>query len=323
MNRASGHQPRHIARNLALAHELGTILRRFHQRGIGVVPMRGLVLAEQLYGDPTVRPCGDLDVLVRKGQLDQVKAVLSELDYRLCDRRPGFAQAFSYTWEFFKTQPIPIIIEPHWSLAYPPYTEQLDMDAVWRRCVPGRVCGVETWLLSPEDQLLNLCLHLVHHNGSAPLRWVSELDAILRKEQPALQWPQLLKTAQEAGVGRLVAQTLHRAQAMFETPLPEGIAEQCRAQHTLKQSLAGRVIDAADVPGKESLAAWFALKGWTAKWRYAVGLLFPSPEFMRLHYELSNRWQLVCWYVKRPAQLGLHALKGFFQLFRGSVRPWM
>ena len=303
-----------VAKNLALAHELAAILSRFRDRGIQAVPLRGPALAEQLYGDPTARPCGDLDLLVRKAQLDQVKAVLSELDYRLCDRRPGFAQAFSYTWEFFKTQPIPIIIEPHWSLAYPPYTEQLDMDAVWRRCVPGRACGVETWLLSPEDQLLNLCLHLVHHNGNAPRLWVSELDAILRKEQTALQWPQLLKTAQEAGVGRLVAQALHRTQAAFETPLPEGIVEQCRAQHTLRRSMAGRVLDAVDVPGKESLAAWFALKGWAAKWHYAGGLLFPSPEFMRLHYGLSTRWQVGLWYLRRVFQLGLSACKGFCQL---------
>ena len=84
--------------------------------------------------------------------------------------------------------------------------------------------------------------------------------------------------------------------------------------------MAGRVLDAVNVPGKESLAAWFALKGLRTQWRYAVGLLFPSPEFMRLHYGLSNRWQLVCWYVKRPAQLCLNTLRGLVQLLTGSLR---
>ncbi|MBI4322783.1 MAG: nucleotidyltransferase family protein [Candidatus Omnitrophica bacterium] len=312
--------PARAARALMLAHELTTILRRFHARGIQVVPLRGPALSEQLYGDPLARPCGDLDVLVRKPELAQVKTELLEFGYRLCDRRPGFAQAFSYTFEFFKTHPIPVIVEPHWSLAYPPFVERLDMEPIWRRCVPGRACGVETLLLSPGDQILNLCLHLVHHHDSAPALWVSELDRFIRKYQATLDWPQLVSTAQQGGVGGLVAAALQRTRTVCDTPLPNELIGQLTIPRRIRPSLASAVIDSVSVPGKESLAAWFAVRGWRAKWRYAVGLLFPSPEFMRLHYGLSTRWQVAYWSLKRPLQLCREAFQGLFQLLSGSLR---
>lgn len=302
------------ARHLALSDALRAILQACRQERIRCAPLRGLVLAQRLYRDPSLRPMGDLDLLVRKRDLPAVTMILKGMGYQVCDRRPGFAQEFSYTLEFFKTTPIHAIVEPHWSLAYPPFVDRLDMDAVWRRCVPGRVCGVETWLLSPEDQLLNLCLHLVHHHDSTPLLWVYELDQILRQEQTAVKWPMLLETAHEAGVGRLVAAALQRTQTVCDTPLPNELIGQLTIPRRIRPSLASAVIDSVNVPGKESLAGWFAIRGWRAKWLYAGGLLFPSPAFMRLHYGLSTRWQVWLWYPRRIFWLCAGAAQGLSQL---------
>lgn len=209
---------RRVARHLALSDALRAMLLAFTQQGIRCAPLRGLALAQQLYRDPSLRPMGDIDLLVRKRDLPAVTMILKEMGYRVCDRRPGFAQEFSYTLEFFKTEPVPIIVEPHWTIAYPPFVERLDMDAVWRRCVPGRACGVETLVLSPEDALLNLCLHLLHHGDQvAPWR-VDEVDAYVRRPPRGLTWPRLVETARQAGVGRLAAAALERTQRQCVTP---------------------------------------------------------------------------------------------------------
>jgi len=42
--------------------------------------------------------------------------------------------------------------------------------------------------------------------------------------------------------------------------------------------------------------------------------LFPSPEFMRLHYGLSTTWQLWLWYPRRFLRLCLEAARGFSHL---------
>lgn len=299
---------RRAARHLALSDALRTILLAFSRQGIRCAPLRGLVLAQQLYSDPTLRPMGDIDLLVCKRDLPAVTMILKGMGYRLCDRRPGFAQEFSYTLEFFKTTPVHTIVEPHWSIAYPPFVDRLDMEPIWRRCVPGRVCDVDTWVLSPEDELLNLCLHLLHHGDHVEPWRVEEIDAYVRWPPRGLTWSLLVETAGQAGVGRLAAAALERTQRHCGTPLPADF---------LGQLARGSAAPVA--AGTESLAGWFAVRGWRAKWRYALGILFPSPAFMRLHYGLSTRWQLWLWYPRRALRLCIGAAQGFFQLFKGSL----
>jgi hypothetical protein len=63
------------ARNLALAGELRTLLRTFRDQRIPCLPLRGLALAERLYGNVPARPMGDIDLLVRKEDLHRVQAL--------------------------------------------------------------------------------------------------------------------------------------------------------------------------------------------------------------------------------------------------------
>ena len=105
------------ARNMLLASELRSILRAFEERQVPCAPLRGLALAERLYDDITARPMGDLDLLVRKEDLSEATAIFRDLGYREVDRRPGFAQAFGNTLEFYKDRHGWIVAEPHWTIA--------------------------------------------------------------------------------------------------------------------------------------------------------------------------------------------------------------
>ncbi len=61
---------------------LRTLLADFHERGIPVVSLKGPWMAERLCGDAALRPCTDLDLLVRPVDLARSEALLSQL--RLC-----------------------------------------------------------------------------------------------------------------------------------------------------------------------------------------------------------------------------------------------
>ncbi len=117
------------ARNLALGGELRKLLRAFRDHGIPCLPLRGFALAERLYADVPPRPMGDIDLLVRKEDLHRVQAMFRNLGFTEMDRRPGFASAFSYTFKFFVERSFMVIVEPHWTIAYPPFADRLDMEA--------------------------------------------------------------------------------------------------------------------------------------------------------------------------------------------------
>lgn len=304
------------ARNLALAAELRSILRAFQRERVACTPVRGLALAESLYGDVTGRPIGDLDLLVQKEDLPRVATILRRLGFHEMDHRPGFAQTFSYTLVFLKDRHDWIIVEPHWTIAYPPFVERLDMERVWERCVRGRVADVDTWLLSREDQLLHLCLHLAHPDGAAPLLWFYELDCLIRQEQKGVDWFRFLSIARQARLEFVLLEVLRTVQALFGTPIPDYVFNQLTVvpgtsvEARLLRLLAG----SSSVNGREELAVLFTLQSFPLKLRYALGLLFPTPQFMLTRYGCAGPTGLGFAYFRRFCRLSWEASKGAMKL---------
>ncbi len=312
------------ARNLILAQELATILRAFQARRLACMPLRGPALAEQLYGETTTRPMGDLDLLVHHHSLAEVGRTLADLGFVEMDRRAGFSRAYSYTLKFIKDQHGWIVVEPHWTIAYPPFAERLDMSGVWERSVQGQVVGVDTRLLSRVDLLLHLCFHLIHRGREAPLLWYYELDRLIRQHHRDLDWSSLARIAQQAGQEFLVSQVFEKLQNVLRTPVPQEVLSQLSQPSAsgvtrpvagwVERRLAHLMINEANVDGVESFALLLTLKSLRAKLTYAFALLFPSPAFMVLQYGLSDRKSLGLWYLRRAGCLTWEALKGLVVL---------
>jgi hypothetical protein len=304
------------ARNLLFASELAEILTVAAQRSLGVAPLRGLALGERLHDDASVRPMGDLDLLVRKHELDALTALLQERGFGEIDRRPGFARAFSYTLEFAKQRHGWMIVEPHWTIAYPPFGERVAMERVWRRCRRDTVAGVETWRLAPADLLLHLCLHVVHKGAAAPLLWLYEIDRLVRREGATLDWLTFVAEAEAAGVASLVAPLMNIVCNLLYTPVPPGVRDTLgRVPALARDRWLARLASPAGVDGGESLAALFALPTFGQRARYARALLFPSPQFMTTEYGAVDRRSLVRAYARRLRFVSSHAVKGIARLF--------
>jgi hypothetical protein len=312
------------ARNMILAEELRDILRAFEDHQMPCAPFRGPALAERLYGDITARPMGDLDFLVRREDLPRVETILQNLGFRQLDRRPGFAQAFSYTLVFVKDRHGWVIAEPHWTISYPPFVATLDMRRVWERCVKGRVVGVDTWVLGREELLLHLCLHLMHPDDGAPLLWFYELDRLLRLDEALIDWPRIVSLAREAELEFLLSAALSRVKEIFgTTPIPGHVlAELARSPRGSGEGRRVRLLTRERcAPGREELAGLLALPGFRAKLRYGLGLLFPAPDFMRIQHGLTGKIQLGSAYVRRFVRVSGQGLKVLTQLLLGPLLP--
>lgn len=306
------------ARNLLLADELQCILRAARARGVACVPLRGVTLAERLYGHVAMRPTGDIDLLVRREALAGVRALLTDQGYVEVEPRAGFAEAFDYTLEFFKLRGLLLIVEPHWGIAYPPLGNRLNMDDVWRRCVDGMSAGVPTTLLGTEDLLLHLCCHALHHHEAAPALWCYELDRFIRRA--AINWPLLAQIAEATRLGLLLLPALSQTQAMFRTPLPATLFDQLsRAPLSRSERMIARLLTSPrPIKGRERLAIWLGLPGLRHKLRYAWSWLFPTRQFIRAQYGVTSGWQGAWTYVTRVGGQLWCGVQGLVQLLRGT-----
>jgi hypothetical protein len=85
-----------------------------------VIVLKGPALTVEIYPHLGLRSFGDIDFLIHKDDLFQIKQILHDLNYRSYGRllRPGaedFHGALSFT-----SKDSGITIEPHWTLG-PPY----------------------------------------------------------------------------------------------------------------------------------------------------------------------------------------------------------
>ena len=56
-------------RNTLLTEELVRVLKLLADAGIPTIPLKGVTLAQSLYGDPALRACVDLDILVPRSMV--------------------------------------------------------------------------------------------------------------------------------------------------------------------------------------------------------------------------------------------------------------
>ncbi len=307
------------ARNAAQAVALKALLVAFRDAGLPCVPLRGLALTERLYGERAARPMGDIDLLVRRADLEPVRNLLVASGYRELDRRRGFAEAYSYTLEFYRDRWPDVVVEPHWTIAYPPAAGRLDMDRVWARCLPATVLGVESRSLCAEDLLLHLGLHLIHSDTAVPLLWLYEMDRFVRQAAAMFDWTAVVQVARDAGVGEPMRRVLGEARELLDTPIPDGVLDRLGVRPAAPR-LAQRVAQTS-VDGRESLALFFDLEGVGPKLRYALAILFPAPDFMRIHYGLSGGVGLGLAYLRRFCRLTLEAGRAAVLLARRRTHP--
>ncbi len=159
----------HIA-TLVWTQTLRSTLAAFRQADLPAISLKGPCLAERLYGHSALRPCFDLDLLVRPSDLARARGVLSDIGFEPY----GSADDYHSRWLRHAT-----ILELHQDLENP-HAFLIDMDALWERSHMSLFQGEPIQLLGPSDELLYLCLHAVRHRFER-LRLVLDLAFAFRR----------------------------------------------------------------------------------------------------------------------------------------------
>ena len=160
---------KHLEVVARFAAELEELLQRFTKAGIEVIPLKGPVLAEALYGNVTMRSCDDLDLLVRREDFPRAGKLLCDL---------GFAARTAgddYHRKFLRRG---VLVELHYGVASP-RSFPFDLDGVWNRARSEQFRGQPMRVMSDSDLVLFLCLHGLKH-GFSRLIWISDLARALK-----------------------------------------------------------------------------------------------------------------------------------------------
>jgi hypothetical protein len=202
---------------LAVARRL---FGEFAERGIPVVVLKGILFAETIYRDPYYKKMNDVDILVRKQDLDAVYDIYEKLQFfcaaELVGGSPRKQEKFSHHAPPFFSRDLKCMIGTHWGLITPlaPYT--LDYDAIWSRVEDFQFYGLPAKQMAPEDNLHHLCVHLPYYKTG--VRELADIYNLIRHYRARLDGALLEREIEKAKTENLVYHALSLAHRICPTP---------------------------------------------------------------------------------------------------------
>jgi hypothetical protein len=215
-------------RNLWLQEALHAAVTACRGAGIEMIVLKGAHLAAHVYDNPALREMGDVDLLVRRAQLDTALGALQAAGFRSSTPMPhDIAERVDHSKHVPRLERGKAALELHWTIFPPSWGETTEIDGVWSRAVPTRIAQVDTRALGLEDSLLYLCGHAAYdHRFEFGLRPLCDLDRLIRREGHGVDWPTVIERAGTWGRQRGVYLALRLAADLMRTPVPGAVLRQ-------------------------------------------------------------------------------------------------
>jgi hypothetical protein len=172
--------------NIVILDRLRKLADCLERAGVRFLILKGPVLLALLYRDLSERPMHDLDVLVRREDLQRTLEVLEEAGYQA----PGGGERRFWERSYHHIVArldgsLPLDVEVHWDLElrerYP-----IPLERVWAESMPFASGGCELRAMSLLDQFVFGAIHLARHFHQPRLIWLIDLRSMARRWE--LDW---------------------------------------------------------------------------------------------------------------------------------------
>ncbi len=207
-------------KSLWATSELLRLLARFTEQHLEVLPYKGPLLAEWLYGSLAIRRFGDLDLLIRASDYWQVHRVLIAEGYQPTLALSDAATAALVRYQCERTLHHPkygIGIDLHWGIWLAHAIFLPERAGVWQRVQTTTLAGKSIVAMSPADTLFLLAIHGATHRWRG-LSWLMDIGQMIRRVN--LDWEWIERQASHLGIRRIVWLALYLASELTHAALP-------------------------------------------------------------------------------------------------------
>ena len=322
-----------MLRNEWLRAELQEVTIALHQEGVEVIVLKGGALAWTVYASPALRQMADLDLMVRREQVELMNGALKRLGFVLSSVTSPYLLAFQQrfgggvAWvrpDGRRTVCLDVQHHPI-GIDWYRYATRMDVESLWEKARPLAVEGVKALQLSVADTIIHLCLHpAVQHGYNWTLGGYVDIDRVVAHAGADFSWASFTERVEQFGVRTPVAYGLLTACRLLETPVPPDVLEELRPS-TLRLGLLRRLAPVEcsgplAKPGRGTsgvrrmlLFTLLVDRVWDAV-RMVGRILFPDREWLATRYGLESEGRL---FLHRL----LHLLKLARAFVRGLHRP--
>jgi hypothetical protein len=268
-------------REMLRARELRRIWTAIAAAGVRCLLMKGAGLAYTVYPDPRLRPAGDVDLFIERGDLERLERALHEVGYRR--RAEPDAEAASMQRHYARADAgIEQCVDVHWRVSNRHvFADAVPFARAWDASVAVEpLSGART--LGTVDALLLACMHRVaHHDDHGDLLWMWDIH-LLATALDDRGRAELLRIAAATQMRAVAAHGLALAHERFATAGASPMVEALRAgavdepsARFLDRGLSQARLVVSDLTVADSLAT---------RARIVREHLFPGVAYMRTRY---------------------------------------
>ena len=235
-----------IGRNVFVAEEFRRVIALFNRAQIDVIPYKGPMLSNLLFGNPAFREAKDLDLVVHRKDVVRAKEMLLaegyESDGILSEREEAFLFSSRKESSYDLKLPYPsgkgkrLKIELHWKV---PLTSVVPADWYWQQLEWQEFESEPLRCFTVEALMLILLCHGFRHYWES-LKWLADIDLLIRNTK-GFRWDHFLELAQELGVRRVVVFGLVLSGKLLGTRLPNQVQNVLDADEYVKTLIPGAV----------------------------------------------------------------------------------
>ena len=291
-----------LARNLVLRQTQDNLLTALDSAGLRCQPIKGVRLAQRLYGDLSWRESFDVDLICPADETPAAYAALKELglrDVTSAWTEAGLRRALGQPGFMFPeiklTAANGALVELHWD---------------WT----GETFPETDPLHDAEAYAVYLCRHAAKHFWSS-LQWVCDIELLLRDCQNRFDWPRFWMLAGRANAVRDCAASLEICGELFASPFACHVSP---LRRRTARKLARKAIEAlADPAGREETRAHPALRllqvdDWNRRMRRCWHWLAPAPRC----FNQADSASVAAVWSERYSRLALGAISSSPRLAR-------
>ncbi len=213
--------------SLSMAAELARIAGRFQQAGLEAAAVKGPVLAQQAFGNGSLRQYADLDLVVRHRDVARATRILLEDGYTAEISAQEAAGKDIPGQYCFRRETPPALVELHTERTLRYFPKRLPVEVFFARRENVRVDGKNVPALSAEDALVFLCVHGSKHFWER-LMWIADVAGFAARQRN-LDWERVFAVARETGTERMLRLGLLLAREVLFAELPADAVAAVRA----------------------------------------------------------------------------------------------
>ncbi len=212
------------AKNLFFMKEIIDIVKTLNDHHIESVPYKGPILAQQVYGNLTMREFGDLDLFVKQEDVPKIKDILISKGYK-----PEFNLNSFQEQNYLKSQRElkfiheikGIYLELHWKfsgvfLNLPSNAERIFLN----KLNTLNIGGIQIPEINPENLVLILSIHNASHKWSR-LGWLVDIATLINNQK--IDWSKVITLSQELSIQKILLINLYLCHFFLDLRLEDNL----------------------------------------------------------------------------------------------------